>query len=464
LNRPSKTLLSAMALLLGACVAPAESAEDTDSLNGPLTPAPSFAGDTVNGAPFAVDVSYWETPLAQAEMDCFWDSGARHVVVGTQREDITREQLAMAVSRGMTVDAYVYLYWDTDTAAQVKEAFRRVKGFPVGRMWLDIEQNPAGRSAKTLKGLIQKAVGACQADGSASCGIYTGPGFWKTYTGNTTAFASVPLWYAIYNNKTSLSDWSKEAFGGWSAPVAKQFASKPLCGIGGVDWDVMKVSATPTVAVDRSLPPDTGSPPPAPVGLYPADGQVVKWSYAKIMSETIPRATQYDVAVERWNGAAWLAYNTWTNANAFVMFSPATPNSIYRFRVRAEDEHGWGDWSDWSAFDFGTYTGPRPGTSTPPPPPPAPGVPGNLSPDGNPLVTAPSVTLTCSAPTGAAGYEFAIEYQSNGAWATYYTYATTAPSRTFYPVYHGTGYRWHVRAKVNGTFGAFSSYATFQFK
>ena len=38
---------------------------------------------------------------------------------------------------------------------------------------------------------------------------------------------------------------------------------QPLCGIGGVDWDVMQVSATPTVVVDRTLPPDTGLPPDA---------------------------------------------------------------------------------------------------------------------------------------------------------------------------------------------------------
>ena len=39
----------------------------------------------------------------------------------------------------MTVDAYVYLYWDTDTMAQVDAAFQRVSGYPMGRMWLDIE-------------------------------------------------------------------------------------------------------------------------------------------------------------------------------------------------------------------------------------------------------------------------------------------------------------------------------------
>lgn len=464
---------AASALLLGACLGtPDEIDEDADSSAAPLAPAPFFQGDPANQAVFATDVSMWETPLAQSEMDCFWDSGVRHVIVGTQQEDITREQLSMAISRGMTVDAYVYLYWDTDLGAQVAEAFKRVTGFPIGRMWLDIEQDPAGRSSKTIDALIQQAVSACQAQGSATCGIYTGPGFWKSYTGNTSAFTSVPLWYALYNDKTTLSDWSTEAFGGWSKPAAKQFATKPLCGVGGADWDVMQVSTTPAVTVDRSLPPDTGVAPPAPGGLYPSDGSVVKLGYAKIMSATLPRATSYQLSVERWTGSSWTAYYTWTNPNAFVRFSPATANSIYRFRVRAQNAHGWGAWSSWSSFDYGKVTGPRPSTqpaptststSTPPAPPPG-DVPGMLAPDGGALVTTGSVKLTCSAPAGATSYEFAIESQSGTSFLPYYTYTSSVASQTFYPQIHGVGYRWRVRAKINGAFGAWSSYATFQFQ
>jgi len=470
-------------VLLGACIGAPDDGigDDASSSTEPITPAPFFAGDPANQAVFASDVSVWETPLAQSQMDCFWDSGVRHVIVGTQQEDVTRQQLAMAVSRGMTVDAYVYLYWDTDMAAQVAEAFKRVSGFPVGRMWLDVEQDPAGRSAKTIDTFIQQSVTACAAQGSVTCGIYTGPGFWKSYTGNTNAFTSVQLWYAQYNGKTSLSSWSTEAFGGWAKPVAKQFATKPLCGVGGADWDVMQVAATPTVTVDRSLPPDDGLAPAAPGGLYPSDGSVVTFDYAKIMSGTVPRATQYQLAVERWTGSAWGTYYTWSNPNAFVKFSPQTPNSIYRFRVRAQNAHGWGAWSAWSAFDYGKVTGPRPSstppaptstsqpaptsTSEPPPPqPPTGDVPGMLAPDGGALVSTGSVKLTCSAPQGATSYEFAIESQSGAGYAPYYTYAPAAPSQTFYPQIHGVGYRWRVRAKINGAFGGWSGYATFQFK
>lgn len=457
-----KKLLAPLGMLvLSAC-----SQESVDDGSAQLSPAPYFDGDPANGAEFAVDVSVWETPLAQSQMDCFWDSGVRHVVVGTQEADITQQQLTMAIARGMTVDAYVYLYWNQDLATQVETAFAMVAGFPIGRMWLDIEQAPGTLGSKTLTTDIQTALTTCQAHGGVTCGIYTGPGFWKTYMGNESTFDATPLWYAFYNSKTSLSNWSTEAFGGWAKPAAKQFATKPLCGVGGADWDVMQVSATPTVVVDRNLPPDSGKAPSAPTSLYPVDGQVITYDYAKIMSSTIPRATAYQLAVEQWTGSAFIPYYTWTNTNAFVKFSPAVSNAIYRFRARAMNAHGWGDWSEFASFDFGKYTGPRPSTQPPPPndnPPPQAGVPGDLSPaDGSNLTTA-NVTLGCSPVTNATSYQFAIETQTSSGYAPYYTYTSSKDAVTFYPQTHGLEYRWRVRAMV-GTYGDWSSYATFHFQ
>lgn len=456
----------ALALLtLGAgCSGPV--ADDQDTSEAPLTPSPPFAGDTANNAPFAVDVSIWEGTLAQSEMDCFWTSGVRHVVVGTQVEQVARQQLAMSVARGMTVDAYVYLYWDRDVSAQVEEAFKRVSGFPIGRMWLDVEQAPGSLGSNSLIAAVQRGLDACGNHVGVGCGIYTGPGFWKTYMSDTKSFANVPLWYAQYNYRTSLSDWSKEHFGGWAKPVAKQFAEQPLCGV-GVDKDVMQVTGQPAVAVDRTLPPDTMQPPPAPGGLYPIDGTVVVVGDLKIMSATIPRATSYQLAVERWTGSAFVTYYTWTNANAFQKLSLAT-NAIYRFRARAANTHGWGAWSSWSTFDYGTYSGPRPSSSPNPPPPPNPnpppaGVPGSLAPDGTTLATT-SVTLTFSAVPSATTYEIAIEYGGGSSFQPYVTYSGAATSRTFYPAIHGTTYRWKVRAKVGTAFGDWSAPATFQYK
>jgi GH25 family lysozyme M1 (1,4-beta-N-acetylmuramidase) len=352
-------VLAHLVLLIGCS---ASTGVDEESSEAPLTAAPFFAGDPANNAVFALDISFWQAPVAQSEMDCFWQSGVRHMVIGTQDEEITREQLAMSRDRGMTIDAYVYLYWNTSLTDQVKEAFRRVRGFSIGRMWLDIEESPAGRGWKTLMPLVQEAVDACKADKSgADCGIYTGPGFWKTYMNDMTSFASVPLWYAQYNGRKSLSNWPTEHFGGWMSPVAKQWAEQAICGY-GADENVMQLVTTPEVIVDRTLPPDTKAPPPAPGGLYPTNGSIVPFDYVKLMSETIPRATKYQLALERWNGSAFVPYYTWSNANAFIKASPTIRNAVYRFRARATNAYGWGAWSAWSTFDYGTYVGPRPPT------------------------------------------------------------------------------------------------------
>lgn len=334
---------------------------DLASRNEALTPAPPFAGDPANGALFAVDVSFWETPLSQAQMDCFFSSGVRHVVVGTQVAAIAQQQLAMAVARGMTVDAYVYLYWDRDIGAQVRAAMDMVKGFPIGTLWLDVEEASGATAlgATKLTAMVRAGVNACKTYG-VGCGLYTGPGYWKTYLNDTSALVDVPLWYALYNKKRTLSDWTTDRFGGWTRPAAKQFQTAPLCDVGGADWNVMQVAAKPTVIVDRSLPPDTGLPPPAPGGLYPSPGTVVLQDYAKLMSATIPRATSYQLALESWNGRAFVAYATWTSPDAYIKTFPVTRPNIYRFRVRAQNSHGFGPWSSYSQFDYGTYSGPRP--------------------------------------------------------------------------------------------------------
>lgn len=471
-----------VALSLTACgVQVIEPAEDPVKVGtAPISPSPFFAGDAQSGAPFAVDISFWEGPMSQREMDCFWDSGVRHVVSGTQVEEITRQQLEMALARGMTVDAYVYLYWDQDMAAQVKEAFRRTQGFPIQRMWLDVEEDPAGLGANALIALVQQALDACNAQGGAVCGIYTGPGFWKTYMNNTPSFGQVPLWYAWYNHKKALTHWPQEQFGGWLQPTAKQWAEEALCGV-GVDKNVMQVPGAPAVVVDRSLPPDTGQPPPAPGGLYPADGAVVGLSYVKLMTGTIPRATRYQLALESWDGkGAFKPYYVWTRTDPFIKVNPTQHNAIYRFRARAQNAHGWGAWSAWAIFDYGSYSGPRPGPSAPPPPspppvtpppatpppappqsPPAPGAPTGLTPDGATL-SGGAVTLSCSPVQGASQYEISIELQTIGGFAPYFTYKASAPTKTFYPQVHGATYRWKVRATVGGSPGPWSNPASFQ--
>ena len=139
------------------------------------------ADDLVN----AVDISHWSGTVTDSEVACWRDSNFSHVIAGTQNPDITVQQLQTAVSHGMTVDAYVMLYWDYDIAGQVHNALEMIAGFPVGRLWLDTEQPSGGRSAAQLIQLVQEAVDAC---GSMPFGIYTRKAWWRDSMANTDAF------------------------------------------------------------------------------------------------------------------------------------------------------------------------------------------------------------------------------------------------------------------------------------
>jgi hypothetical protein len=196
---------------------------------------------------FAVDISHWSGEITASEVACWWDSGVRHVIVGTLIPEITVQQLETAVNGGMTVDAYVMLYWDYNIPGQVQDALDTIQGFPVGRLWLDAEQPLGNWSASQVIQKIQQAVDAC---GAFPTGIYTRKVWWRDNLGNTSAFSGLPLWYAYYDGNGDFDDWYdplywyEGPFGGWTDPTGKQYDSDwtapDLCGV-NVDYNIMYV-------------------------------------------------------------------------------------------------------------------------------------------------------------------------------------------------------------------------------
>jgi hypothetical protein len=275
-----------------------------------------------------------------------------------------------------------------------------------------------------------------------------------------------------------------------------------MCGVTS-DHDTIQQLLGPDLVVDRTPPPAPTAVPPAPGDLWPASFQ--QWTfdgasdlqYVKMMVGTVPGATGYELAVQSWNGSAWVTYATWSRSTPFMKFCPYWLDHLYRFRARAKNAYGFGAWSDWSAFEYGRYTGTRPagwGAPVPPtapdagtPPPPDAGAPANPpdagtpppadagtpAPDagtGGPVGLSPdddqafakggSVKLTCTAVPSASAYSFAIEYLVSGTWKAYYAYQPTANAQTFWPA-TATSYRFRAQAKVGGAWGPWSGFATF---
>lgn len=75
-------------------------------------------------------------------------------------------------------------------------------------------------------------------------------------------------------------------------------------------------------------------------------------------------------------------------------------------------------------------------------------VPTGASPAGWVSVAGPSVTMTWS---GAGdSYEVKIYWNDGSDWYDYYSYATTSPSKTFWPAVDDTHYAFAVRAVKSG--------------
>ena len=142
------------------------------------------------------------------------------------------------------------------------------------------------------------------------------------------------------------------------ATVAKQFQTAPLYVLAGQTgmscrWQPSRRSSSIAAC------PDTGLPPPAPGGLYPSPGAVVLQDYAKLMSATIPRATSYQLALESWNGRAFVAYHTWTSPDAYVKTFPVPGRTSTASASARRMPRLW-PLVELCQFDYGNYSGPRP--------------------------------------------------------------------------------------------------------
>lgn len=298
----------------------------------------------------ALDVSHWTGTITAAQIAALKASGYHHLICGTQVPSITHQQLHVAVAGGMTVDAYVYLHWSSDTAVQVHNALATIHGYPVGRLWLDIEDAPGGRSAADLAARIHKAIDAC---GTFPNGLYAASWWWTPYMHNSTAFAHKPLWYARYDHVASLSTWPSQKFGGWVAPVGKQYADGPhLHGV-NVDYDVMYVggsAAAPHAAAPVHHAAGGGA------GAHHGHAVAMHWG-------AVSGAHSYQVQVERKVGSAWVLLHTYATTATSLVFVPPVAHSDYRWRVRAVNGAGPGAFSGWAVFHVGSLALLRPGSA-----------------------------------------------------------------------------------------------------
>lgn len=195
---------------------------------------------------FGPDFSNYGGQLRPEVIAC-WKAHAPPItlaIAGTQNRAITRQQLAVCRDGGLRLEAYAFLYPDLKRFGpmthQVEQAALTVCGFRVERFWLDFEDPPPQYGAwpppAATVGLIAEAVEATAA-AHLQPGIYTGRPFWVDRTGNSTAFAHLPLLHADYgpflhpydfDNLPDLDAW--RPYGGFELHTWQFHNTTDLCG------------------------------------------------------------------------------------------------------------------------------------------------------------------------------------------------------------------------------------------
>lgn len=254
--------------------------------------------------------------LTPTGLQALKDAGVGHVIV--QAVDPppgypagrTREQVQACLDAGLTVDAYVWLWFDLD-AADVRRKLHLLDGLDIRQLWLDVEDTAALKyDQPTTETKVTAALQACDAFASTSgarTGVYSGRWFWtdRRYMANTSSFADRDLWDANYDDVADAAI-GYAPYGGWQQVAIKQFrGTTAVGGIGGLDVNVLSVekagqlTAAPmpvTSAPEPPVPPADPQPPADPYRETPDDWQWTTWREAAVQYKAIADALGLQLA------------------------------------------------------------------------------------------------------------------------------------------------------------------------
>lgn len=211
----------------------------------------------------AVDFSQYGGSLAPSTVVCWKAAGIEKAIV--QYSSWTLQQLETLAAEDMPAEMYVYLYWGLSPWGQTPQDRTRIalgmcKRFGLRRLWLDAEDSEKPYQESQLV----ECVRICREAGIEP-GIYTGRWWWIPRTGNSQAFAHLPLWHAQYiseapgTNVNLRVDFDTfEPYGGWTRPEIWQIQNtSTLC---GHSVDLNQIEADAPMPPVPSPIPDTGDP------------------------------------------------------------------------------------------------------------------------------------------------------------------------------------------------------------
>ena len=178
-----------------------------------------------------VDVSNYTGEIAPEQIACLVSNGIGYLIAGTQVPETTRQQLTAARDGGLTIGAYLYLYFDDPVfKARVQRGIEIALEFDC-MLWLDVEDEEHTLSHIDVIAKLRVAQMACE-DVGVSVGIYTSRSKWTKLTGNSDQFQALPLWDANYDVPKEFDAYF-QPYGGWVRPMIHQFkgSNRDYCGV-----------------------------------------------------------------------------------------------------------------------------------------------------------------------------------------------------------------------------------------
>ncbi len=126
------------------------------------------------------------------------------VRISTERQDliaITNQQIDSCAAEGLTIEGYLWLYFDPDDPpeAQVARALNAINDPVVQRLWIDCEEDTS--RVDDVVDWIRQALFAC---GAMPTGIYTSAGWWNRWTDTSHELDAYPLWLAQWDGVQEL--------------------------------------------------------------------------------------------------------------------------------------------------------------------------------------------------------------------------------------------------------------------
>lgn len=179
-----------------------------------------------------VDFGAYAPALTDAEVQS-WN--VEFAIVGNLANRKFQQQVQACQRNGLITEAYIYIYYDRDINKQITDCINACKqAGGIERIWLDVEIDTSPPPASQVLAAVHQMQAAVEANGFAA-GIYTSRSMWATLTNNSKDFSDLPLWDACYDSEASFDYFIP--YGGWTAPLIKQYAGNVTIGTTGVDMN-----------------------------------------------------------------------------------------------------------------------------------------------------------------------------------------------------------------------------------